>query len=310
MSAINTRAAHDAGIVRMAELSAQLQGLQGQIATGRRVSAPKDDPVAFSRAAVLRRADAASDATQRGIDAAARRLSATDVALESISNLVVRARELALQGSNSTFNPEDRAILATEVRELAASFSGLADSRGSDGERLFGGAAASGPAYGLDANGIMVWQGAGRAPAVAAGGALVASGIEGPDAFGTTTAPTLANPQGTADLFASFSQLAEALEQPDAALRATALATSLGQLDGHVTRLADARALAGARGARLEAEGERLAKAGLATATELSKLEDLEMTEGIARLQRLLTVLEAAQASFVRTSNLSLWDQL
>jgi hypothetical protein len=34
------------------------------------------------------------------------------------------------------------------------------------------------------------------------------------------------------------------------------------------------------------------------------------MPEAIARMQRLLTVLEAAQASFVRISSLSLWDQL
>ena len=99
MIPINTRAAHESSVARMTSLSATIDALQGQIATGKRVTAPADDPVAFTRAAVLRRAEAAAAATQRGIDAASRRLNSTDIALEGVSNLVLRARELALQGS-------------------------------------------------------------------------------------------------------------------------------------------------------------------------------------------------------------------
>ena len=302
---VNTRAAHAAAVARMTRLSVGIDTLQGQIATGKRVIAPADDPVSFTRAAVLRRADVAATATQRGIDAASRRLTATDIALEGITDLVQRARELALQGSTGTLNAEDRGILASEVSEILTQFSGLADSRGSDGERLFGGAAADRPAYAPDGNGVMVWQGAGRAPGVNVGGALVASGIEGPDAFGTTDPAT-----GRADLFATFASLAGALQNPDNVLRQTEMATSLTQLDGHVTRLATARAQVGARGARLDGEADRIAKAGLATKSDLSKLENLDMAEAISRMQRLITVLQATQGSFIATTNLSLWDQL
>ena len=209
MTQVNTRAAHTASVSRMSSLSAEIDKLQGQIAVGKRILKADDDPVAFTRAAVLRRAEVASDATRRAIDGAARRLTATDNALEGISNIVLRARELALQGSNGTLNADDRALLATEVSELAEQFAGLADARGSDGERLFGGAAA-GPAYGLDANGIMVWQGAGKAPAVDVGGARIIGGIEGPDAFGTTDPVT-----GSRDLFATLTALGAALAEPE-----------------------------------------------------------------------------------------------
>jgi flagellar hook-associated protein 3 FlgL len=302
---VNTRAAHTAAVSRMSSLSAEIDTLQGQIALGKRILKADDDPVAFTRAAVLRRAEIASDSTRRAIDGAARRLTATDTALEGISNLVLRARELALQGSNGTLNADDRALLATEVSELAEQFAGLADARGSDGERLFGGAAAAGPAYGLDANGIMVWQGAGKAPAVDVGGARIIGGIEGPDAFGTTDPLT-----GARDLFATLTALGEALAEPDAPLRKAAMESAIGSLDVHVTGLADARAAAGARLARLEAEGERLIKASLANESDLSRLESLDMAEAIARLNRLMTVLKAAQGSFIATTNLSLWDQL
>ncbi len=305
MTQVNTRANHAAAVQRMTSLSSSIDNLQAQIATTKRVNTPADDPVAFTRAAVLRRADIAAQTTQRGIDSATRRLTATDTALESITNLVQRARELALQGSNATLAPEDRGILATEVSEILNQFKGLADARGSDGERLFGGAMADRPAYALDSNNIMIWQGAGQAPALEVGGALVATGIEGPDAFGTNDPLT-----GAQDLFASFQALAAALAEPDKLLRQPALESTLTQLDTHITRLADSRATAGARLARLETEGLRLEKTGLATKSDLSKLEDLDMASAIARMQRLITVLQAAQGSFVKTSNLSLWDLL
>ena len=305
MTQVNTRAAHVASVQRMSELSAQVDALQGQMSTTKRVSLPGDDPIAYTRAAMLRRADIASAATQRGIDAASRRLTATDTALESITNLVQRARELALLGSTGTMSPQDSANLATEVAEIQKQFAGLAESRGSDGERLFGGAAADRPAYAVDTNGIITWQGAGTAPSLDVGGAALATGIEGPDAFGRNDAAT-----GAEDLFATFASLAKALVTTDPAVRLPALEAALNQIDGHVTRLADSRATAGARLARLDMEGVRIDKTTLATRGDLSKLEDLDMAEAIARMQRLITVLEATQGAFVKVSNISLWDLL
>ena len=305
MTQINTRAAHTAAVARMSSLSAAIDTLNGQIATGKRILAPSDDAVASTRAATLRRAAVAADATQRGIDAAARRLTATDTALDGITNIVQRARDLALQGSNGTLAAADRTILASEVGELLEQFTGLAESRGSDGERLFGGAAADRPAYAADANGIVRWQGAGRAPVLEVGGAVVMSGIEGPDAFGTTDAAA-----GTKDLFAALTALQVALTEPDKLVREAAMADTLVQMDAQVDRLATTRAVAGARLARLDTETDRIARSGLATKTDLVRLESLDMPAAIAELQHLVTVLKATQGSFVITTNLSLWDQL
>lgn len=305
MTSINTRAGHLAAVGRLGELSRQLDSVQGQIARARRIDVPADDPIGFARAAVLRREQAAAAATQRGIDAGNRRLSATDTALESLGNLVQRARELALQGANGTQSASDRATIALEIRELAAQARTLAETTDSDGQRLFGGAIAHGPAYAPGPDGSLVWQGGGSAPAVGIGSSSVASGSDGPSVFGVTD--SIAD---TRDLFATLATLNTALTTPDAALRQTGVDTAIGDLDSHIDRIANARGTVGARLSRLESEGERLAKAKLATESDLSKLESLDMPEAIARMQRLLTVLEAAQASFVRISSLSLWDQL
>lgn len=302
---VNTRAAHAGAVARMSEVSRQVDSTQAQISTGRRTSEPADDPIAFARSAVLRRELAAANATQRAIDAGSRRLEASDTALESLGNLAQRARELALQGANGSYSADDRRTFALELTELTAQAHTIADSRDSEGQRLFAGATAAGPAYAPDAAGTLVWQGAGQAPPVTIDAGSVASGITVPAIFGVTDAAA-----NTRDLFASLVALQAALAEPDPALRAAGMATGIADLDGHVTRIADTRGLLGARLARLGSETERLEKGQLATASDLSRLESLDMPEAIARLQRLLTVLEAAQASFVRVSGLSLWDEL
>ena len=305
MTSVNTGAAHMAAVGRLGDLSRQLDAVQGQIARARRIDAPADDPVGFARAAVLRREQAASAATQRGIDAGNRRLTATDTALEGLGNLVQRARELALQGANGTQSADDRATIGLEINELQAQARNIAEASDSDGQRLFGGASASGPSYVVAADGSLVWQGGGTAPAVAIGTSSVASGSEAPAVFGVTDAIAQ-----TRDLFAALTALRAALAEPDATLRQTGIDTAIGDMDGHISRIANARGTTGARLGRLDAEGGRLAKARLATETDLSKLESLDMPEAIARMQRLITVLQAAQASFAKVSALSLWDQL
>ena len=292
-------------MAQLGDLARQRDAVQGQIARARRIDGPADDPVGFARAALLRREQAATLVTQRSIDSGNRRLNATDVTLEGLGNLVQRARELTLQAANGTQSADDRATIAIELRELEAQARTLAEARDSDNQRLFGGAIAAGPIYATDADGNLVWQGGGTAPAVAIGTGSVASGTEAPAVFGLTDATA-----GTRNLFASLAALRTTLTEPDDTLRQAEIDTAIADLDGHISRIANVRGAIGARLGRLEAEGERLEKAKLATESDLSTLESLDMPAAIARLQRLLTVIEAAQASFVKVSSLSLWDQL
>ncbi len=42
----------------------------------------------------------------------------TEASLSSAEDLISRAREISVQGSNSVLGPEDRAILATEIEAI------------------------------------------------------------------------------------------------------------------------------------------------------------------------------------------------
>lgn len=318
---VSSRSGHDAAVRRLTDLSRQLAEVQQQISTGRRVVKPGDDPVAFARAATLKRADAAGDVQRRAMDAAQSRLSSSEVALAGIADIMARAKELSLAGRSAGLNAGDRAVLAGEVVELLAAARGLAEARGPDGEALFAGAGTP-PSYSDDADGLAAWAGLGAAPRVAVIGRTLAAGVTGPEAFGVTEAlppldpmapppdPEVPPPPRARNLFDALAHLADSLTQAKPAFFEAGMDEAIAAMDTHINGLAAAQALLGTRSARLEAEAERLDKTQLQLKTEVSKLEDTDMAAAIARLDRLGVVLDAAQASFARVSRLSLWDEI
>ena len=303
---VNTRAVHDGRVAQMADLSRQLEQVQTQVATGKRIASADEDPVAAVRAAGLARALAASKATLVAIERASSRLGATDTALDGVGGILERLRELALAGNNAALNAADRATLAGEAGQLGAQLLAYANRTASDGLALFGGGQPSGPAYAPDTVGRIVWQGAGASPAVETGSAWIVGGVAGPAAF-----EGLDDGSGVpTDAFALVSALQASLADPDPAVRATGLAQVLTGLEAATARIADVRADVGARMARLDDETAQIERLDLARQGELEAAQGVDMTAAIARLQRLSTVLQASQAAFVRASGLSLWEAL
>ncbi|MEO0481388.1 MAG: flagellar hook-associated protein FlgL [Planctomycetota bacterium] len=112
--------------------------LQQQIATGRRVQRPSDDPIAAARIlplrAELQRLDRISDNAQSA-------QSAIDLAgstVSQVSDLLIRARELSIQAANSTVGGVERQTLANEVEQLLQQLIVVANSE-NGGRFLFGG---------------------------------------------------------------------------------------------------------------------------------------------------------------------------
>jgi len=70
------------------------------------------------------------------------------------------------------------------------------------------------------------------------------------------------------------------------------------------------RADAGHRLARLETQLDINADAQLSLQTIASKIEDLDLTEALTRLNLQMTALQAAQQSYVKVQGLSLFNFL
>lgn len=110
-----------------------------QIASGRRVLNPSDDPQAASRAVGV---DQAWAVTQQFADArvsARNALSQTESVLNSVSDAVTSAKALLVQASSDTLSDADRQSVASDLRGVYETLIGQANATDGNGRHLFGG---------------------------------------------------------------------------------------------------------------------------------------------------------------------------
>lgn len=105
----------------MRDLNNNLRSLakyQDQLASGKRVSRPSDDPVAIVHSLRLRSDLGDIEQFAKNVDHALSWLDLTDTALSQAGDILQRARELAVYGANGTLPQESRNALAEEVKQL------------------------------------------------------------------------------------------------------------------------------------------------------------------------------------------------
>jgi flagellar hook-associated protein 3 FlgL len=106
---------------------------------GQRVLEPSDDPSKYG-SAVRRGAEIEGlESRARAARTAQSGLALAERALDAFGEVMVQARELALQGTNQTLNATDRAALGAQVLRLREHAISIANTRGPEGF-IFGGA--------------------------------------------------------------------------------------------------------------------------------------------------------------------------
>lgn len=136
---ISTSGAFLQGVSRMLQLQAALNETQEQVATGRRIQRPSDDPIAAARSVGLREAISRLDQFQRNGSSARSRLEHEESALNAVINVLQRVRELTLRSNNATESNESRNQVAIEIRQHLAGLVNLANQQDGNGRFLFAG---------------------------------------------------------------------------------------------------------------------------------------------------------------------------
>ncbi len=118
-----------------------------EVASGRRISAPSDDPAATR--SLLRTNSALQSNAQfaRNTSRARSLVGMEDVALHHLGDVLVRAREVALAQAGSTANSASREIAAREIEGIIAFVQDLGNTRLGD-RYIFGGLDVSSPPFG------------------------------------------------------------------------------------------------------------------------------------------------------------------
>ncbi len=96
------------GVDVMLRKQANISQTELQLASGTRILNPSDDVAASVQLLDLKESKSRLDQFQRNADTAAARLGAEETALDGVSNLLQRVRELTVQGNNGILNVQDR----------------------------------------------------------------------------------------------------------------------------------------------------------------------------------------------------------
>lgn len=138
---ISTAGQHYRSLNALLNAQSQLARTQQQIASGKRVLTPADDPIGATRIQDLTRQLSASDQYLANNDVARSRLELEEQALADVSTAITRIRELLVQATTDTVDYEARQMIRLEIEGRTQEVLDIANRKDSQGEYLFSGLA-------------------------------------------------------------------------------------------------------------------------------------------------------------------------
>jgi flagellar hook-associated protein 3 FlgL len=282
------------------DLKTQTAQLEDRIATGKKVTKPSDDPVAFSAISILKARESRLEQYDKTAQSLTQRLSTEDSVLTQVTNILTRVKELTIQASNDTYSSADRKAIAAEVTSLNSELVSLANTKSGDGSYLFSGYLANQEPFSAT-SGLTTYHGdTGRLSLTIADDTEMEVSSSGHEVF--MAVKTSGN--SAKSVFEIVQTITNNLNAGESA------GGSLLDLQAASDHINGFHAINGARLARVNSTADTLTSDKLATRSRLSSLEDTDIEKAITELKQKMTSLEAAQSSFVRMSDLSLFNYL
>ena len=145
--------------------NASLQNAMERLSTGKRINSAKDDAAGLAIASTM-------TASIRGMNQAIRNANdgiswaqTAEGALNEVSNMLQRIRELAVQSASGTYSSDDRTNLNTEVTALKSQITNILATTEFNGTRVFN-SSASGTTYSAQAGSLSVQVGSNNGDAI------------------------------------------------------------------------------------------------------------------------------------------------
>jgi flagellar hook-associated protein 3 FlgL len=266
----------------------------GETSSGLRVRHPGDDPAAAGQVVQRRLAEKRWGALAEAAGRSSDELSAADNALGGIADALSRARELAVQMSNSTYSASERAAAGEEIGGLLRTSIALLNTR--VGNRyVFGGRRDEVP------------------PFDAAGGYLGDAGVRqveiAPGVLGDASVRAdsiIKGVGGGIDVLTELQGLQTALVANDV----TGVQGSLNGLDTGINQVAHGRAQLGNDMNLFDTAKAAARTAGNSETTAVSHLAEADVIESASRLALAQRALDASLTASARSFDLTLLDKL
>ncbi|PYI51177.1 flagellar hook-associated protein FlgL [Paenibacillus flagellatus] len=269
---------------------------QNQLATGRRINKPSDDPVGISFAMRYRSELSANDQYQDNADGAISFLTYTDTMMDQAGSVVQRLRELAVNMSNGTHPQQSLDIAAQEVQQLYEQMVDIGNSQ-FNGKYVFNGQKTDLKPYTLEKaqdepsdDGIIQFE--------IGAGVRIPINVTGNKVFGL--------PTDEDNMYRIMNEFTEALKTGNF----DGINSAIGKIDSRMTKMLDVRSDIGAKTNRVELASERLKDISLNVSELQSKTEDADMSIVITNLKMNENVYQASLSAGSKLIQPSLVDFL
>ena len=270
---------------------AAVDGLREQLATGKRIQRPSDDPAGWGRAETLRLLEGRLEQHERGIGAARLWTDQTQAELDGLQELFTRAYETGLRAANGVYDAEDLAREVESLRDEAVTRLNAT----SGGEYLFAGNATATAPLAADGT-VSVGDFGGRRTREVAPGVTLTLNVPGTDALVVDGLPAPEQLQA----------LADAIRSGDPAAMEAAISTARAGSD-HYTELG---ARSGTVSRQLQNAEANVEAQAIVAGEGRADIEEIDLAEVLGALERRQTGLEAALRATATAVQTSLLDYL
>lgn len=299
---VSTNMIYDQGVIALQKQSAALLYTGQQIATGRKILTPSDDPVGSARALDVSQSKSVNQQFITNQGYAEDALKLVEGQLDGAGEIIQYARDRVLAAGNPALSSADRQSIATDLRSQFDAMLAIANTRDANGDYLFAGYRSNDPPFdktvaaGTGALGTQYAGDQGSRTMQVSSSRFMPVSFGGEVVFGT---------EGVFKVLGDFITALETGTNVPGAVSA-----ALGGLDDSLDRVLTTRAQIGSQLVEVEQLGFIGSDLDLQYQTTLSDLQDLDYNEAISRLTQQRTFLEAAQQSFLKTTGLSLFNYL
>lgn len=152
---VSTAMIYNNGTTGFQDRASELLQIQSQLASGKRVVSPSDDPIAAATALVVTQAKNVNAQWTTNQGTATDALGTIDTTLSSVSDLISYIKQRAIQAGNGSLNSSDMQSIATDLSARFDQMMGLANTNDPQGGFLFGGYRTnSQPFVGTESSGV------------------------------------------------------------------------------------------------------------------------------------------------------------
>jgi len=304
---ISTHLLFDRGSAQMSSVQTQLTQSQAQMAQGKQIINASDAPNQAATIQRLKSILSRQESYQSSLNTVKARLQGEDTTMQSVSDLLVRAKEVAVQGANDTLSPGDKKALGSEMQALRDQMLSLANTKDSNGNYLFAGSRVKQPAFAETANGSPAYMGdQTRMNVRVSEQQSIPVNRTGTDAF----VPVSRVDKDGATIGVGFFQVMDNLVAGLNTANGNDIRRGLGELDTLQNGLSLAHAQVGTNLNMVDQQTSILEDTALNLKSTLSSIEDLDYASAITKMNQQMMSLEAAQASFAKVSQLNLFNYI